>query len=105
MPSLHHLLRLVIRGKKSHAPWSEPPHAAARRIVDVVEAWKDGLCVSLSWQAAKYQGQGTHTYRVSISRWYQDREGLWKNSSTLYAEDLPRLGELVAECVRKFASL
>ena len=50
-------------------------------------------------------GPGTHTYRVSISRWYQDREGLWKNSSTLYAEDLPRLGELVAECVRKFASL
>lgn len=105
MPSLRHLIRLVIRGKTPHAPWSEPPHAAHHRVVDAVEVWKDGLCVSLSWQAAKYRGQGTHTYRISITRWYQDREGIWRNSSALHAEDLPILGELVAECVRKLADL
>lgn len=103
MFSFRRLLRLVFFGPGRKSPYAQPPIASERGATDTVEVWHGGLCVSISWQPAKFTGQGTHVYRVTIGRWYQDREQLWRNTSNLHAEDLTQLSSLLAECVQKMA--
>lgn len=103
MFSFRRLLRLVFFGPGPKSPYAQPPIASERGATDTVEVWRGGLCASISWQPAKFSGQGTHVYRVSVSRWYQDRERIWRNSPSLHAEDLPQLPALFAECVQKLS--
>lgn len=101
MTSFRHLIRLVVRGPGRYSSWAEPPRAGNRGATNTVEAWRDGLCVSIAWEPAKFGGHGTYVYRVSATRWFQDRNKLWKNTSSLHAEDLTQLSTLLTECVQK----
>jgi hypothetical protein len=104
MTSLRRLVRLVLRGPGRHASWAEPPRAAQRGAATTVEAWRDGLCASITWQPAKVAGHGTHVYRVSVTRWFQDGDALWRNTANLHAEDLSKLSGLFSECVEKLST-
>jgi hypothetical protein len=95
MTSLRRLVRLVIHGPGKHAPWAEPPAPAARGAAKAVEVTKDGLSVCVTWERAKYRGQGLHVYRVAVSRWYQDRDGVWRNTQNLHAEDIACLPSMM----------
>ena len=97
-------VRLVLFGPGKRGTCVAPPSASQRGATDTVEVWKDGLCVAISWQSAKFASHGSHVFRVSATRWFRDREGAWKNSANLQLEDLPHLSKMVEECVAKLAT-